>query len=344
MRSPERLRTSPTRCDSRSAVRAGASAGCCARWTWSRGAAPCCHTNARCRTPSQDRLRLLRATHAHLSPIYGVISGPNQPLERLLDAVCAGPAAVRGRSTRRTWNTGCGPCRRRWTWRVGSPTERLLIADGHHRYTTALALPRSSGTPAIGSGPWDRILTLVVDAGDAGRARPAVPPAAGRGLTADGRAGCGGSAGTARAGRRRRPALRHRQPRRRRSHARSGRISSRANRRPSPPSTATCSTWRRRATPCGSRTTPRMRSSRSARARRWPPTSCRRPRPSGSAALVERGERLPRKSTFFWPKPRTGMVLMPLDRPRYSVSAGSSSFLMPEATTSVRLLAPAPLR
>ncbi len=29
--------------------------------------------------------------------------------------------------------------------------------------------------------------------------------------------------------------------------------------------------------------------------------------------VVERGERLPRKSTFFWPKPRTGMVLMPLD-------------------------------
>jgi uncharacterized protein (DUF1015 family) len=29
--------------------------------------------------------------------------------------------------------------------------------------------------------------------------------------------------------------------------------------------------------------------------------------------VVERGERLPRKSTFFWPKPRTGMLLMPLD-------------------------------
>jgi hypothetical protein len=26
--------------------------------------------------------------------------------------------------------------------------------------------------------------------------------------------------------------------------------------------------------------------------------------------VVERGERLPRKSTFFWPKPRTGIVMM----------------------------------
>ena len=31
--------------------------------------------------------------------------------------------------------------------------------------------------------------------------------------------------------------------------------------------------------------------------------------------VVERGDRLPRKSTFFWPKPRTGMILMPVDGP-----------------------------
>ena len=30
-------------------------------------------------------------------------------------------------------------------------------------------------------------------------------------------------------------------------------------------------------------------------------------------ALVERGGRLPQKSTYFWPKPLTGMVMMPLD-------------------------------
>jgi hypothetical protein len=28
--------------------------------------------------------------------------------------------------------------------------------------------------------------------------------------------------------------------------------------------------------------------------------------------VVEHGERLPQKSTFFWPKPRTGMAMMPL--------------------------------
>jgi hypothetical protein len=29
--------------------------------------------------------------------------------------------------------------------------------------------------------------------------------------------------------------------------------------------------------------------------------------------VIDRGERLPRTSTFFWPKPRTGLVLRPLD-------------------------------
>jgi uncharacterized protein (DUF1015 family) len=30
--------------------------------------------------------------------------------------------------------------------------------------------------------------------------------------------------------------------------------------------------------------------------------------------VIARGERLPQKSTFFWPKPRTGLVLRPYDK------------------------------
>jgi uncharacterized protein (DUF1015 family) len=29
--------------------------------------------------------------------------------------------------------------------------------------------------------------------------------------------------------------------------------------------------------------------------------------------VVDRGERLPQKSTFFWPKPRTGLVMRSLE-------------------------------
>ena len=45
----------------------------------------------------------------------------------------------------------------------------------------------------------------------------------------------------------------------------------------------------------------------------WPPTSCRPTTPDRIRKVVERGERLPQKSTYFWPKPRTGVILMPLD-------------------------------
>jgi hypothetical protein len=39
-----------------------------------------------------------------------------------------------------------------------------------------------------------------------------------------------------------------------------------------------------------------------------PPTHVRRIRD-----VIERGGTLPQKSTYFWPKPRTGMVIRPLD-------------------------------
>jgi uncharacterized protein (DUF1015 family) len=30
-------------------------------------------------------------------------------------------------------------------------------------------------------------------------------------------------------------------------------------------------------------------------------------------AVIERGDTLPEKSTYFWPKPRTGMVIRPIE-------------------------------
>ena len=44
--------------------------------------------------------------------------------------------------------------------------------------------------------------------------------------------------------------------------------------------------------------------------RSWflPPTT-----PERIREVVEAGDRLPEKSTYFWPKPRTGMIMMPLD-------------------------------
>src|SRR5207249_3308283 len=40
---------------------------------------------------------------------------------------------------------------------------RLMIADGHHRYAVALAY-RQEMRAAVGPGPWDAMMMLVVDA------------------------------------------------------------------------------------------------------------------------------------------------------------------------------------
>ncbi len=112
--------------------------------------------------PVEDRLRLLRATATHLSAVYGTIAGPCQPLASLLHATAA---------TAPMFSTvdEQGVTHRLWpieddeeiaTWLAAEP---LLIADGHHRYTTALQY-REERHAADGPGPWDRVLTLVVDA------------------------------------------------------------------------------------------------------------------------------------------------------------------------------------
>jgi len=110
-------------------------------------------------SPKEDRYRLMEATAANLSPVvllYG--DGPDRPAERALAAICESPAlidVVDDEGVRhRAWRTGAvGP---------GSPGAVLLattggapltIADGHHRYETALRYAREHGgfPPAPGS-------------------------------------------------------------------------------------------------------------------------------------------------------------------------------------------------
>ncbi|MGA3262863.1 MAG: DUF1015 domain-containing protein [Terracidiphilus sp.] len=89
--------------------------------------------------PKSDRLKLLKATHAHFGQIFMLYSDPGGSLERIL-------------------YDGNGPAEAEVTdeygvlhrlWRVGEPAainmlttamadKKLIIADGHHRYETAL--------------------------------------------------------------------------------------------------------------------------------------------------------------------------------------------------------------
>jgi uncharacterized protein (DUF1015 family) len=112
--------------------------------------------------PVEDRLRLMRATAADLSPIYAVAGGPSAPQAELLDRAARRPPALQLADedgvVHRLWVEPLPEDLRRWY-----RDQSLLIADGHHRYQTALA-HREERRAREGPGPWDAALMLVVDA------------------------------------------------------------------------------------------------------------------------------------------------------------------------------------
>jgi uncharacterized protein (DUF1015 family) len=117
--------------------------------------------------PVADRLRLLEATGVNLSPVFGVYAGGGGPAA-VLDGVvtatepaldCADETGVR----HRLWVVA--DPERIAAWRERMASQRVLIADGHHRYRTSLAY-RDAVRAANGDrpGPWDELLMFLVDA------------------------------------------------------------------------------------------------------------------------------------------------------------------------------------
>ena len=115
--------------------------------------------------PVRDRLALLRSVRANLSPVYAVLTGQSrsEPFGSLLDRATAHPPAMDLADESGT---------RHRMWVVPGPQDevsqalredRLLIADGHHRYSVALAY-RDEMQARAGPGPWDAMMMFVVDA------------------------------------------------------------------------------------------------------------------------------------------------------------------------------------
>lgn len=124
--------------------------------------------------PIEDRLELIRATETDLSPIFAVVPGPADPQRSVLDR------AAKRRPDRELVDEE-GVVHRLWVERDSRDVrdvvgwyrdQTLLIADGHHRYQTALAY-RAEMHAARGPGPWDAAMMLVVDA--ASEAPPVLP-------------------------------------------------------------------------------------------------------------------------------------------------------------------------
>src|SRR5579864_3528005 len=91
--------------------------------------------------PKKDRLELLRHTHAHFGQIFMLYPDPERAVDRLLEESSQAPAD-------QAVVDEYGAEHR--LWKISDPTrvsaiaglmasKKLLIADGHHRYETALA-------------------------------------------------------------------------------------------------------------------------------------------------------------------------------------------------------------
>jgi uncharacterized protein (DUF1015 family) len=108
--------------------------------------------------PKQDRLQLLRHTHAHFGQIFMLYPDPAGAVDALLDQAARGRPVV-------DVTDEYGAIHRMWKIAEAEPIrllmadKKLLIADGHHRYETALAFRREN--------PWlagaDRVMMTFVN-------------------------------------------------------------------------------------------------------------------------------------------------------------------------------------
>jgi uncharacterized protein (DUF1015 family) len=113
--------------------------------------------------PIRDRLALMRATGANLEPIFLLYDGEGASAAgRLVDEVASSSVPLLETST--------GDDVRHRLWAITDPAvhasvavdlrdRQALIADGHHRYATYQALREAYD----GAGPWDYGLALLVD-------------------------------------------------------------------------------------------------------------------------------------------------------------------------------------
>lgn len=116
--------------------------------------------------PVADRLSLTVATAANLEPIYLVYNGAptaGQIVAGVDDAEPLCTATTSDGITHRLWAITAPELLR--TLADELHPQRALIADGHHRYATYLASQDDRHHRGDGAGPWDAGLTYLVDAG-----------------------------------------------------------------------------------------------------------------------------------------------------------------------------------
>ena len=117
--------------------------------------------------PKEDRLKLLRSLRLNTSPIFLVYPDSQQRIAPLMARAMSLPAALKF-----TDEDGCTHCLRRIhepnviaAISRGLQNEKLYVADGHHRYETALAY---SEERQVGDGRESFVLVALAAADDPG--------------------------------------------------------------------------------------------------------------------------------------------------------------------------------
>jgi uncharacterized protein (DUF1015 family) len=103
--------------------------------------------------PKADRLKLMRATRAHFSQIFGLYNDPGRVTDQVFAAVEAGAPDLEGRTndgvSHRVWRL-VDPAAQR-TLSAYMADQKIYIADGHHRYETMLTLAAELRPQAVSS-------------------------------------------------------------------------------------------------------------------------------------------------------------------------------------------------
>ena len=118
--------------------------------------------------PKTDRLKLLRATQAHFGQIFMLYNDPSGEIDEALAKAARGPAEIEVRDEYAV---------RHRLWPVPELVEfirsrmenaKLIIADGHHRYETALNYQRERreqdpAAPPPGEAVYDRVMMTFIN-------------------------------------------------------------------------------------------------------------------------------------------------------------------------------------
>jgi uncharacterized protein (DUF1015 family) len=142
--------------------------------------------------PVAGRRELMEATRSNLEPIFLIYDGEQAGDSSTETATCILDQVAAERAPLLTIITEDGVTHR--LWRLSDPEEqtaiaadlagrRALIADGHHRYAAYLQMQAEMRASDLGAGPWDYGLAFLVDSaaypprlGAIHRVLPGLPP------------------------------------------------------------------------------------------------------------------------------------------------------------------------